>query len=92
MYMGTRHTIISASVQYYIEYLPSGLVEHVCLLAGSLRVDYHQAWPNDDEGTVYVERIGFQEREGVHVVLVPQVMFHPLNTKIVGHLQKKQKQ
>ena len=61
-------------------------MEHVDLIAGSVRVRDHQSRPDDVEGGVDVHGIGISERDHVYVMLVPEVAPHPVDTEGVGHL------
>ena len=71
--------------------LPSGSVEHAQLVAWTVWISNDQPRAYDVEGCVNVHGIGVLEADDVDVVAVPEVPFHPLDPKVVGHLIVSQK-
>ena len=66
--------------------LPSSLVEHANLVAGTVGVSKQQARSNDVEGGINVHGVWVLEGDDVKSVLFSQVATHPFDTKVVCHL------
>ena len=61
-------------------------MEHAQLVAWTVWISNDQPRAYDVEGCVNVHGIGVLEADDVDVVAVPEVPFHPLDPKVVGHL------
>ena len=64
-------------------------MKHVNLMTGTVRVDDQQAWTNGIDSRVNVHYIRIVKGKKMYVILISQVAFHPLNSKVVGHLGNK---
>ena len=67
-------------------YLPTGLVEHLQLVAWAIWISDHQTWAYDVERGINVHWIRVLEADGVEIVATTEMTTHPLYPKVVSHL------